>query len=250
MKNNNFIAILLNGHRRVFFILLAFAFLAQIYLFARQNAIYALNSVLQDFKIIISYNAPEENQQALQNILKTSQDIVSYKKLSSQDIFDIFSKGAKGQSDYVLNPAFVPTLYEVEVREQVLLNTEIWLKNNIYNFNSKLEVYYKTEQNKLALYLKGFIKYIDILAILVVLALISFGFFVEAYYTQIFSAKERWCGILCGLVVGLITLTISKLLLTYLALSLPYSYIACKEQLAIILLVMVLGGTMSKWKRF
>lgn len=250
MKNNDFITILLNGQRRVFFILFAFALLAQIYLFARQNATYALKAVQKDFKIVLSYNAPEEKQKDLQKLLKDLDGVENYKQLSSQDIFDIFSKGAKGQSDYVLNPAFVPALYEVEVSEKVLLKTESWLNDNLYNFDENLEVYYKNHQNQLALSLKAFIKYIDILALFIILALISFGFFVEAYYTQIFTAKERFCGILCGLIASLISIGISKLLLIYLALSLPYKYIAYKEQLAIILLVMVLGGTMSKWKRF
>ncbi|MBR4507921.1 MAG: hypothetical protein IKP23_00375 [Elusimicrobiaceae bacterium] len=250
MKNNNLTSILMNGHRRVFLILFAIALLGQIYLFARQNATFALNAVQKDFKIVLSYNAPEEKQKSLQEVLKHLNGVVNYKQLSSQDIFDIFSKGAKGQSDYVLNPAFMPALYEVEVNEQVLLDTENWLKNNIYNFDSALEVYYKTQQNKLALSLRAFIKYIDILALLIILALISFGFFVEAYYTQIFTAKERLCGILCGLAVGLITLLVSKLLLTYLSLSLPFTTNDHKEQIIFIILVMVLGGTMSKWKRF
>lgn len=250
MEKNNLTSILLNGHRRVFLILLAIALLAQIYLFARQSATYALNTVQKDFKIVLSYNAPEEKQKSLQDVLKNLNGVVSYKKLSSQDIFDIFSKGVKGQSDYVLNPAFMPALYEVEVNEQILLDTENWIKNNLYNFDSDLEVYYKVEQNRLALSLKAFIKYIDILALFIVLALISFGFFVEAYYTQIFTSKERLCGILCGLAVGLITLVINKLLLTYLALSLPFTYGNYKEQIILIISLMALGGTISKWKRF
>ena len=250
MKNNKFTSILFNGQRRVFLILLAVALLAQIYIFARQSANYALTSVQKDFKIVLSYNAPEEKQTALQDFIKNLNGVENYKKLSSQDIFDIFSKGAKGQSDYVLNPAFMPALYEIEVNEQVLLDTENWLANNLYKFDSNLEIYYKTQQNKLALSLKAFIKYIDILAIFISLALISFGFFVEAYYTQIFTAQERLCGILCGLIVGLITFVVSKLLLTYLSLSLPFAYNGYKEQIVLIILVMVLGGTMSKWKRF
>ncbi|MBQ4493658.1 MAG: hypothetical protein II972_03550, partial [Elusimicrobiaceae bacterium] len=242
MKNNNFLTILFNGHRRVFFILLAFALLAQIYLFARQNAVYALNSLQKDFKIVLSYNASEEKQDTLQNKLKNLNGIVNYKKLSSQDIFDIFSKGAKGQSDYVLNPAFVPALYEVEVDQKVLLDSETWLKNNLYNFDENLEVYYKTAQNQTAISLRAFIKYIDILAIFVALTLISFGFFVEAYYTQIATAIDRLAGTLCGLIAGLTSLLISKLLLTYLALTLPHNYFEFKEQMAVILLVIVLGG--------
>ncbi len=250
MKKNNFTSILFNSQRRVFLILLALALLAQIYIFARQNIVYALNTVQKDFKIVLSYNASEEKQKSLQDTLKNLNGVSNYKELSSQDIFDIFSKGAKGQSDYVLNPAFMPALYEVEVSEQVLLDTENWLKNNLYNFDQDLEVYYKTEQNKLALSLKAFIKYIDILAVFIILSLISFGFFVEAYYTQIFTTKERLCGILCGFIVGLISLLISKLLITSLALSLPFAYNSYKEQIILIVLVMVLGGTMSKWKRF
>ena len=249
MKNNNLISTLFNGERRVFFILLAVIFLAQIYIFARQNAKFALNSVEKDFKIVLSYNAEPQKQEALQKILKNTNGIVNYKLLSSQDIFDIFSKGAKGKSDYVLNPAFVPALYEVQVNQQVLLNIESWLKKNLYNFDSGLEVYYKTQQSTLALYLKAFIKYIDILAILTILALISFGFFVEAYYTQISTAKERISGILCGLIASLTVIIISNILITSLSVNLPYKF-CYKELLAIIILAMVLGGTMSKWKRF
>ncbi len=250
MKNNNFITILFNGHRRVFFILFAITLLAQIYIFSRQNAIYALNTIQKDFKIVLSYNAPQERQESLQNMLKHLNGVNSFKQLSSQDIFDIFSKGTKGESDYVLNPAFVPSLYEIEVNEQVLLNTETWLKNNLYNFDENLEVYYKTQQSKLSLYLKAFIKYIDILAILVVLMFISFGFFVEAYYIKISTAKERFCGILCGLIASALALLTSHILLTYLSLDLPFENIISKEQLIIVFLVMLLGGTLSKWKRF
>lgn len=250
MKNNSLINILLNGHRRVFFILFAFALLAQIFVFARQNATLALNAVQKDFKIVLSYNAPEEKQQSLQNVLKHLNGVENFKQLSSQDIFDIFSKGAKGSSDYVLNPAFVPALYEIKVKEEVLLNTEDWIKNNLASFDENLEIYYKTQQNQTAIFLKAFLKYINILALLVILALVSFGFFVEAYYIKISTAKERLCGILCGLIASLVAFVLSKALLTYLSLSVPYKYGFCKEQIIIIVLVMVLGGTMSKWKRF
>ena len=250
MKNNSFINILFTGHRRVFFILLALTLLAQIFVFARQNAKEALNLIQKDFKIVLSYNAPTEKQESLQNVLKHLNGVVSFKQLSSQDIFDIFSKGAKGQSDYVLNPAFVPALYEVQVSQNVLLDTETWLKNNIYNFDSDLEVYYKTRQNQIAIYLKGFIKYIDIFAILTILSLVSFGFFVEAYYIRISTKKERVCGILCGLSASLTAFILSKVLLTYLVSSMPYQNPAYKEQLIIALLAMALGGTMSKWKKF
>lgn len=250
MKSNSFINILFYGHRRVFFILFAFALLAQIFVFARQTALEALNSVEKDFKIVLSYNATEEKQESLQNVLKHLNGVINFKKLSSQDIFDIFSEGAKGQSDYVLNPAFVPAIYEVEVNQQVLLNTEVWLKTNIYPIDENLEAYYKIKQNQLAISLKAFVKYIDILAIMAVLALISFGFFVEAYYTRISTAKERFSGILCGFFASLIALGLSRLLVVYLALSFPYKAFACKEQLIILFLAMTLGGTMSKWKRF
>lgn len=250
MKNNNFITILFNGQRRVFFILFAITLLAQIYVFSRQNAMYALNTIQKDFKIVLSYNASQEKQESLQNMLTHLNGVNSFKQLSSQDIFDIFSKGTKGESDYVLNPAFVPSLYEIEVNEQVLLNTENWLKNNLYSFDENLEVYYKTQQSKLSLYLKAFIKYIDILAILVVLMFISFGFFVEAYYIKISTAKERFCGILCGLIASALALLTSHILLTYLSLDLPFENIISKEQLIIVFLVMLLGGTLSKWKRF
>jgi cell division protein FtsX len=250
MKNNSFINILLNGQRRVFFLLFAFALLAQIFIFARQNALQAISLIHKDFKIVLSYNASEEKQESLQNVLKHLNGITNFKKLSSQDIFDIFSKGAKGTSDYVLNPAFVPALYEVEVNQQVMLDTENWLKNNLYNFDENLEVYYKTRQNQVALYLKAFVKYLDILAILVILSLISFGFFVEAYYIRISTAKERIAGILCGLGAGLFALACRKILLTYLVFTFPYQNQIYKEQLIIIFLAMALGGTLSKWKRF
>lgn len=250
MKNNNFITILLNGHRRVFFILFAITLLAQIFVFSRQNAIYALNTIQKDFKIVLSYNAPQEKQDSLQNMLKHLNGVNNFRQLSSQDIFDIFSKGTKGESDYVLNPAFVPSLYEIEVNETVLLNTETWLRNNLYNFDENLEVYYKTQQNKLAIYLKAFIKYIDILAILIILMFISFGFFVEAYYIKISTAKERFCGILCGLIASVLALLTSHILLTYLSLDLPFENIISREQFIIVFLVMLLGGTLSKWKRF
>ena len=249
MKNNNFINILFYGQRRVFFLLFAFALLAQIFVFARQNAKHSLGLVQNDFKIVLSYHAPTEKQEALQNVLKHLNGVNSFKQLSSQDIFDIFSKGAKGKSDYVLNPAFVPSLYEIQVSEQVLLDTETWLKN-LYNFDETLEIYYKTGERQTALFLKAFIKYIDILAILAVLALVSFGFFAEAYYTQIATAKERLGGILCGLIAGGFVLVLSKVLIISLALNLPYNYTACKEQIIILLLAMALGGTMSKWKKF
>ncbi len=250
MKNNNFITILLNGHRRVFFILFAITLLAQIFVFSRQNAIYALNTIQKDFKIVLSYNAPQEKQDSLQNMLKHLNGVNNFRQLSSQDIFDIFSKGTKGESDYVLNPAFVPSLYEIEVNETVLLNTETWLRNNLYNFDENLEVYYKTQQSKIAIYLKAFIKYIDILAILIILMFISFGFFVEAYYIKISTAKERFCGILCGLIASVFALLTSHILLTYLSLDLPFENIISREQFIIVFLVMLLGGTLSKWKRF
>ena len=53
MKKNKFTSILLNGQRRVFLILLALSLLAQIYIFARQSATYALNAVQKDFKIVL-----------------------------------------------------------------------------------------------------------------------------------------------------------------------------------------------------
>ena len=203
----------------------------------------------EDFKVVLSYNAEQEKQESLSNFLNHLEGVNKVKKLSSQDIFDIFSKGAKGQSDYVLNPAFVPALYELQVNREVLLDTETWLQKNLYTFDEALEVYYKTGQNKTALYLQGFIKYIDILACLTLLALISFGFFVEAYYTQISNSKERIIGMCCGLLAGLISLIVRVILITYLALNLPLTT-DYKSQIFIVLFTLVLGGTMSKWKRF
>jgi hypothetical protein len=133
-----------------------------------------------------------------------------------------------------------------------MLNPKAWVQDNIAPMPFDAAVYYKEEQAKLAVYIDGAARFVDILLGAALFAFLAFGFFVEAYYSKIIPARERLGGVLAaafafalaGAAVYLMTGPLNKIYPQYI-----YDML-CWRQAALFAAALLAGWTLAKWKRF
>jgi hypothetical protein len=239
--------VIFGGQQRAFFLLLAFAFLAQAALFMQSRLGAALELVGGDFKIaVVLDNASPREAAEFRNALRAFAGVVKVSEIDLRQTID-----AAGGS-VVLNPDFLPVFFEVKVNDIVMLNPKVWVQNNIASMDYDAAAYYKEDQAKLAVYINAAARFVNILLIACVFCLLAFGFFVEAYYTRISTARERLGGVLAGVFACAVAFGAAYILAQPADIIYPsFVYdMFCWRQGALLSACLLTGWTLAKWKRF
>jgi len=238
--------LIFSGQRRVFFLLLTFVLLAQTALFLQDRMQKALVLINEDFKVAVSLNNASAGEAAVfKNSLAALAGVRKVKEISPAAALE--SLGAQGFSADLL-----PKFYEIAVDTAVMLNPKVWVQNNIAPMPQDASVYYKEDQAKLAVYIDMLARTANILLAAALFALLSFGFFVEAYYTQIADFKERSGGVLAALFAFAIAWGALYFMTAPADKVYPgFAYdLFSWRQAALLAAALLTGWTLAKWKRF
>lgn len=255
MQTNDYSKIIFSGQRRVFFLILGLALLMQAALFLHNRMYLALDLISSDFKIAVTLNnASSAEAEIFRKTLLNIEGVRDVKIIDPQKTMDSFKKSNSSFAALVqaINPDFLPHFYDVKVSTEVMLNPKIWVYNNIGSMEQDASAYYKEDHARMAVYVNSLIRFGNILMVSAVFAFFAFGFFVEAYYTRISTLRERLGGVIagafaCGLVFILTYILVSPVNKIYPA----FSYnMFCWQELAVLIICIILGWSMAKWKKF
>lgn len=238
-----------SGQRRVFFLILAFAFLAQAVLFFANRAQTAMDLLNDDFKIaVVLNNATAGEAAAFKTALAALPGVSKARVIDPQQTIDSLKKPGM----QALSPDLLPRFYELSVDNEVMLNPSTWVQNNIARMPSDAAAYYKEGHAKLAVYLNAISRLANILLICCAFALISFGFFVEAFYAPAISGSVRAGGVLAAVFAFALAGGIAYILAAPLNKIYPaYQYdMLGWQQAALFTACLLAGWTLAKWKRF
>lgn len=237
---------MVTGRIRVFFLLLAFAMLAQAALFLQDRMQKALIMVNEDFKIALTLNnASAGEAAAFKTALNALDGVEKVREISPASALE--NLGAQGFSADLL-----PKFFELTVSEKVMLNPKAWVQNNIATMPQDAAVYYKEDQANLAVYINMLAHTANILLAAAVFALLSFGFFVEAYYYKTVAFKERMAAVFAAVsafaaawgAVYFMTAPANKIYPGY------FYDLFSWRQAALLTAALLTGWTLAKWKRF
>ena len=237
---------MVKGQIRVFFLLLAFALLAQASLFLQDRMQKALAMVNEDFKIALSLNnASAGEAAAFKTALAALDGVGKVKEISPAAALE--SLGAQGFSADLL-----PKFYEITVDTRVMLNPKVWVQNNIAPMPQDAAVYYKEDQAKLAVYIDMLARAANILLCTAAFALLSFGFFVEAYYAKTVVFRERMGAVLAAVLAFAVAWGALYFMTAPANKIYPgYSYdLFSWRQAALLAAALLTGWTLAKWKKF
>lgn len=250
MENKNFFAVLFDANRRTFFLLLGLALLMQGALFLHDRARLALDTVSKDFVLALTLgNEQEAQSEDFLSALRSIKGVQSAKRvypLKNVGGFDVRSLSS------ALNESYLPSFYEVKVEPFVLLNVKGWTEAYIKTLPYSASSYFKDEQAQTAVYLDGIIRLTNIIFCAAALALLVFGFFVEAYADKPTALKERFASLLCafaafGLAAGLALFLASRLNIA----GSEFAYKMCSPFQGLALaLCLLTGWVLAKWKKF
>ncbi len=242
------------GTSRVFFIALAIAVLMQALSIVQMQVKGAENILSADFKILVTVDGKVNSSliNEMGSALSSANGVTALKFISSQDAFELL-KGAKPQiaEKFVfLNKNPMPEYFEIKLNAESLANIDGWLKENITGPYPQASVHYKAEAAKLIAYMAALGYFLNFLSVIVVVLLVAFIFFVEAYCVKGDCPRSG------GIVVSVIAYGLS-LLIIY-ATSAPLVVLGGKywlfttplRQGIMFVTVSLLGWTMAKWKRF
>jgi cell division protein FtsX len=255
MASKDYSQLIFSGHRRVFFLTLAFIFLAQAAVFLQNRIRVALDFVNNDFKIaVVLNNASSKEAQQFKTALLSMDGVTKVTEIDPQQTIDSFRRASTDFSALArtLNPDFLPAFFELKVTVPVMLNPKVWVRNNIASMEYDAAAYYKEDHAKLGVYINAIVKFADIIFAACIFSLVSFGFFVEAYYTKITTGRERAGGlaaaffafVLAYAAVFILVAPVNKIYPAYV-----YSLLSWRQ--AVILAASLLAGwTLSKWKKF
>lgn len=249
MENKSFFSILFDANRRVFFILLAFALLLQGALFLQDRARRAFGALSDDFVLALTLTSGQEaRSEEFLSALRALEGVQSASRvypLKNVGSFDVRGLTSAFES-------YLPSFYEVKVKPSVLLNVKGWTEAYINTLPFSASSYFKEEQAQTAVYLDGVIRLTNILFCAAALALLVFGFFVEAYPAKPTLLKARFAGVVCalfayGFAAGLLLVLASPLNLAgdKFVFNL-WSY----AQGCALLICLLTGWVLAKWKKF
>ncbi|MDR0952739.1 MAG: hypothetical protein LBM71_00905 [Elusimicrobiota bacterium] len=255
MQNNDYSKVVFRGYRRVFLLIFTLAMLLQAAAFLQDRAKTALNLINSDFRLVITLNNVSNLQAAdFQGKLTALKDV---KEVSSIDPMRTLAKATGSSSrlkaaTQAINPDFLPKFFELKVNTQAMLNPKVWVQNNIAVLEPNAAVYYKEDQARLAVYLNGLVNFVNIILLAALFGFLSFGFFVEAYYTKISSFRERAGGLFSAclsyaLAFGVVYFAATAL--NTLAPALKYEMFS-HTQILVFALCLAAGWTLAKWKKF
>ena len=241
--------LILSGQRRLFFLALALLLVAQAALFLRGRLQSALELATNDFKIAVSLKNASAGEAG--DFLSALGALDGVQK--AREIYPVQAAREGGLvSAHAISRDLLPRFYELSVDTRALLNPKAWVQANISPMPADAMVYYKEEQAKLALYINGAARLVDILLGAALFAFLAFGFFVEAYYAKIIPARERLGGVLAAALafalaaaaVYLMAGPLNKIYPQY-----PYDILGWR-QAALFAAALLAGWTLAKWKRF
>lgn len=243
-----------SGQSRIFFLLLALAFLAQGILFFRQKASEAFNLLNEDFKIaVVLNNANARETQNFTKKLDGLKGVKSVRYLNAKEALGMPGASSEQNGFEVFLPKedFLPAFFEIRVNEDVMLNAKVWVSENFSKMTEDAQAYYKESQAQTAVYLDGIVKYINILCGIILFCFLAFCFFVEAYYTRITALSIRFGGVLCGFLSYLSAACVVFIMAGPLKIAAKQGFVFdLWPQISCLILCLMLGWTLAKWKKF
>jgi hypothetical protein len=244
-----------SGGQRIFFLTLSFALLAQGSLFLLDCMRSAFRVVNADFKIaVVLNNAARDEAEVFRQSLSALNGVENVKEVNPREIINPLG-GADyfaGELAQTLAPDFLPKFYEISVGRDIMLNPDIWVRNNLASREENAGIYYKESQAALAKLINALIRFAEILIFAAAFAFLSFCFFVEAHYAKISNPKERAYGVLAAIAAFLTSCGAVYILceiLKGIRGGVSYPLFLWTQGVLFILCVMS-GLTLSKWKRF
>jgi hypothetical protein len=242
--------LILSGQRRLFFLTLALLLAAQAALFLQSGLQSALEFVADDFKIAVLLNNASAGEAG--DFVSALGALDGVQKAREIDPIHAAQEGGLNISLHTFSRDLLPRFYELSVNARVMLNPKAWVQDNIVPMKADAMVYYKEEQAKLALYIDGAARLVGILLGAALFAFLAFGFFVEAYYSRIISARERLGGVMAAAFAFSLACAAVYLLAGPLNQIYPqYEYNMLDwRQAALFAAALLAGWTLAKWKRF
>ncbi|MDD6173428.1 MAG: permease-like cell division protein FtsX [Elusimicrobiaceae bacterium] len=239
---------------RIIFFLLALALLVQGALFLRLQAYEAFDVLLSDFKIaVVLNNASSAETESFTKKLNSLPGVTEVRYLNAKEALAMPGASSEQNGFEVFLPKedFLPAFFELRVNKSVMMNPQPWVAENFSKMPQDAQAYYKESQAASAIYLDGVIKFINIILGLSVFFFLAFCFLVEAYYTRITALPSRLGGLLCGFLSYALALGAGFILISPLKLAAVKAFkFDLWPQAACLLLCLMLGWTLSKWKKF
>ncbi len=242
------------GQSRIMFILLAFALLAQGALFMRSQAYNSFDMLMSDFKIaVVLNNASSSETEDFTKKLNSLEGVSEVRYLNAKEALAL--PGAlpeqNGFEVFLPKEDFLPAFFEIKASQSVMMNPEAWIAEHFSSMAQDAQAYYKESQAQAAIYLGGIVKYINIVLGLSMFFFLTFCFFVEAYYIRITSLSTRMGGVICGIFAYALALALSYILASPLKLAGEQGFIwDIWGQAGCLVLTLMLGWTLAKWKKF
>lgn len=242
------------GQSRIMFFLLALALLVQGALFLRLQAYDAFKILLSDFKIaVVLNNASSAETESFTKKLNSLPGVTDVRYLNAKEALAMPGASSEQNGFEVFLPKedFLPAFFELRVSKSVMMNPQVWVRENFSKIPQDAQAYYKESQAASAVYLDGVIKFVNIIFGLGAFFFLAFCFLVEAYYTRITALPARFGGLLCGILSYAAALGTVFILVSPLKIAGEKSFeFDLWPQAACLILCLMLGWTLSKWKKF
>ncbi|MDR0291397.1 MAG: permease-like cell division protein FtsX [Elusimicrobium sp.] len=241
------------GYGRLFFITLFIALLAQSFCFFYFQA-RAVSAVLHgDFKIILALNsAPaQERVNEIGSALSSNPDVLSVKFISAEDGFNIIREQNPRLADnfVFLGRRPMADYFELTLGDAALADIDAWVKTNLSPIPDA-RAYYKSGAAFAAAYGANILKFLNLLAGVLLAVLFSFVFFVEG--SGVKPAGPRWPAVLTALVSYGVSYGVFYFLLEPLRQTggVFFMFTVLEAQCVIAFITVVSGWVFAKWKRF
>ncbi|MGB2579824.1 hypothetical protein AAIR98_001743 [Elusimicrobium simillimum] len=242
------------GYKRVFFLTLLIALLMQSFCFFYMQARQVSDVLHGDFKIILTLNSALTAQRVneIGEALSNNGDVLSLKFLSADDAFELIKEqNPRLAENFVfLGRRPMAEYFELTVSDAVLSDIDTWIADNITAQIPDVTHYYKSSAASAAAYSSRLIKFLNLVAAMMLVVLFSFVLFVEGY--SIKTVESRWGAAF----IALLSYGISFGVFYQLLLPLKevgggfFIFTIVEIQCIIALAVALTGWVLSKWKRF
>ncbi|MCL2887852.1 MAG: hypothetical protein FWF35_00860 [Elusimicrobia bacterium] len=240
------------GYGRLFFITLFIALLLQSFCFFYFQAREISGALHRDFKIILTLNAAAPDRvNEIGKTLSANADVLSLKFISAEDGFEMLKQQNPGLAEnfVFLGRRPMADYFELTVSDAALADIDAWVKTNITPI-SDAQVFYKKDAAAAAAYGADLIKFLNLIAGILLVVLFSFVFFVEG--SSVKPAEPRAPAVLIALVAYGVSYGIFYFLLEPLQKTGGSFFVvtALEVQCIIIFITAVSGWVFAKWKRF
>jgi len=240
------------GYGRIFFLTLFIALLMQSFCFFYFQTRKVSDALHGDFKIIAALSsATPERVNEIGAALSANPDVLGLKFISADDGFAIIKRqnpqladnfvflGRKPMADY----------FELTVSDAALADIDAWVKSNLSQIQ-EAKVFYKRPAADAAFYAGTMLKFFNLIAAVLLVALFSFIFFVEGFNAK--PAHARWAAVFTGLAAYGFSYGVFYALLAPLqeAGGGFFVFTVAEVQCLMAFIAAVLGWVFAKWKRF